>query len=205
MLATGYVNNLIEKNLNFSEFIWSCARAFGPFLNYKDSDPNCKIKFDELTSLYHEKKLIESNANLKKFEKMGQQEVISYGENKKKEQMKYYQECTEIEVKEIKICQEMQNQVEKWQPSQDHINLKKFMLEQLTTSLKDPNNFAKEQLQSVSKKSPMDFYNDTIKSLKNDVEYHSRESVKEKERNQKTISWLETLYQSVPCKKNEKH
>jgi hypothetical protein len=90
---------------------------------------------------YHKNELATAKKHFAKLDSTPSAERKSYGIKAKKtaldEAKKYRKESLEKETKEVAILQGMLDQVERWAPpTQDHVGVKSFMIQQLTDSIK---------------------------------------------------------------------
>lgn len=46
-MVTAYTAKLIEDGQSFSDFVWTCAKAFSPFVHMRDVSTDAKVTFPE--------------------------------------------------------------------------------------------------------------------------------------------------------------
>lgn len=202
-MPTGYTATLCEKDQPFSEFVLGCARAFGACISQRD-DPMSDLPRIEPKSNYHEVELEKAQAELTKLQKLSKAARIKFGEKKKSDSLAYSRkELVKHEEARARL-ETMLAKVNSWHPpSSDHIELKKFMIQQLTTTIEHDGdtNYYRKQIEADSKKTAMDYYIDAIKSAEWSVEYHLKENKKDSERHDGRSQWISDLFQSLEQEK----
>lgn len=108
--------------------------------------------------------------------------------------------CLEKDILENKRLFDMKSKVLEWEPpTEDHQELKKFMLNQIDISMNDPDYYEKN-LAETRARSAIDFFNSAIESAKWNIEYHEKEMAKEKERCNDRSKWIQKLRESIKSK-----
>ena len=94
----------------------------------------------------------------------------------------------------------MMAEVIAWKPpTPDHEGLKKFMVEQLQTTIDfdGDGSYYEHEIQRISLKRPMQVWQEALENAKNDVAYHKEEARKDVERNAARNEWVKQLKESV--------
>ncbi len=187
-MATGYTYPVVDGEITkLNEFVWSCARAFF----YQDSMP---ASLEAQPSPHHQEEMVKARVRLiealilteNQAEKMAREEYTT----QLQEEAEYIRNET---IRNDRI-QKMLDQVNAWiPPSNDHDGLKDFMIQQLTTSLRDTwKGTTKLKLLSGA-----EFMAEKIKSAQWDVDYHTKHWREDRERAANVTRWLQALNQSV--------
>ena len=118
---------------------------------------------------------------------------------------KYYKQAVEqrkvtIEEKEqlLNKYNDMLHMVRTWlPPSEEHNNLKEFMIEQIEQSIDFDVNLEYYMQHSVELKSPEQYFIDELSRLKRDVEYHQKGWDDEVRRTQERNDWNQSVFKSL--------
>ena len=198
-MPTGYTATLVEQGQTFTEFTLGCARAFGACIEQRD-DPMDDMPKVPKRSTYHDTELDKAKAELAKAESMTSKERLAWGTKSKRQQLKDYR-ASLAKKKEIKARLEtMIAQVEGWvPPSADHNGLKKFMLEQLASTMDHDGDVAyyEKEIERTKETEPLEYFEGFLKHLKWSVEYHKKEAEKDNERTDGRTQWITDLYDSL--------
>lgn len=190
---TGYVHNMVDKKQSFQEFAMSCARAFGALVEMRDESMDAPIPEKFVPSDYHVKELRKANKALARLKGMSHLKKIAFGEAERRKSIRYYRDALKRSQQENEPLNVMLTEVAAWiPPTPDHAELKNFMTEQLSTSINKPDYWLESAAKSESML-PVQFYLDAVKSAKRNVEYHTEELAKEKQRAESRTDWLKQL------------
>lgn len=198
-MPTAFTAMIGEENATFNEFVWACARGFGALLCMRDDRGDSPIPLKLESNGYYESALQNAKTELEElqakpdsyFESLSVKEAVDsplelqHRELKRQELLKKYESALK--------------DVVEWQvPSQEHVKLKEFMLNQLKESITYDC-----VLQRVKSKdepvtlSASDIKAMRVKSARSSVQYYER-LVKE---NVESIDgcnlWLKGLQDSV--------
>lgn len=180
-MPTGYTAPVVDGEVTeLKEFVWRCARAFGALVYLAARDRLVK-NLDQAQS-----KLTwwQNASDAEVLEKMGAENAESQAANEK-----HLAERNQ----ELERLNAMRAKVEGWEPpTEEHVNLKKFMLEQLDISkpLGEP------YLQTIYD-DPKEFRAKKISQAEWSVNYHTEHLAKERENNRGREEWVEQLAQSL--------
>lgn len=194
---TGYVHNMVKEKQTFPQFALTCARAFGASIEMRDDSLNAEIPKAFVPSNYHVKELAKARRELSRLKRMGGLARVSFGRRKRASLLRDYRSALRRCREENEPLLAMIEEVRAWEPpSPEHVELKKFMEQQLTTSLGSDKYWldciAKSEVQDVS-----DYYLSAITRAQQDVTYHTEELRKERERVDSRNDWLNQLRQSL--------
>jgi hypothetical protein len=197
-MPTGYTANVAEGQ-SFEDFVLGCARAFGACIMQRDDPMSDKPALQE-SSRYHRDRLIEAQVQLDEYLSMTEQEQLDYGQQAKEEAIYRAEESIAKNNALAAKYDDMLDQVRAWKlPSAGHIELKQFMINQLTESKDfDCNNcYNFEKLEEAKRNSPQHFYQKMLDSIAWNIKYHSENAVKEVERTEGRNRWITQLYESL--------
>jgi hypothetical protein len=198
-MPTGYTSKLYEgEDQTFEDFAWSCARAFGALILMRDDPADAPIPEKFEPSSYHVEKLAEAERELAEFEAMGTAEQADL----------YLAECAENVAKraeEVRKRRDLREryeamlwQVETWEPpTADHEGMKTFMVEQLKSSIDFDCHPGTDVYPARLPDRIEDWYDDRIKKLRWNVDYHRKSLAEEIERTNERNGWVSALRDSL--------
>lgn len=199
-MPTGYTAD-IENDITFEDYLLGCARAFGACLHQRDDNTKTKPKLRSVDNSYHIDALSAAKAEVAKLEAMkGVNDRTAFGKKVIAEENAFNQEYFNKKVSLKNKYEAMLQKAYNWfPPTPDHENLKKFMIEQIISSIDYDcdTKYAMDRLTELSKANPLDKYNDALRRAYKDVEYHETELMKERERNADANKWIMSLYDSL--------
>jgi len=196
-MPTGYTAKLVEKGQSFKDFAMGCARAFGACIEMRDVPVDAPIPDKFEPSSYYTEALAKNLKELKRLEAMTAAERRSFGEKEKAENVRAARASyTRNEVENQRI-NDMIARVAAWTPPTDeHVELKQFMLDQLTRSLNDMDDCTR-RCAAAEDAAPLSFYGTALASVKCNIDYDEKEIVKERERAEGRTAWIEQLRNSL--------
>lgn len=192
-MPTGYTSPIYDnKDVSFKDFALNCARAFSACVHQRDDNVTDKPKLRELDIQYHLNELEEA-----KNQKIPTEiEFEAYKKQKLDEAHADMKKNVELRERYEKMLENAKN----WNPpTPEHAGLKKFMIEQLESSLKfDCNEKYREN--DINTLEVME-YSDYVKQLKKDnkwsIEYHTEAIEKEKKSVETVNKWITALYENL--------
>lgn len=201
-MPTGYTTD-IKKGISFKDFALGCAKAFGACVTLRDQ-PNKVIPDEFKPSIYYEGRIKEIKKEIKLLEII---DIKTAGIKAKEEYnreikryKKYIDEANELR----KRYDAMLRDVEGWKPpTNDHIELKNFMKEQIQTSINHDCNIdyyieiLEDILESIRLLDGQKWINEKKEKAVKDLEYCNKEDTKEKERVQERNDWIRELRMSL--------
>lgn len=208
-MPTGYTATLYEGEQSFEQFVWRVARGFGALIHLRDESPKSKITLpnDEVEEAQRTKYLSEQ---LEEYAK-----ELHYFNNATKNQLRQKLDSEHFENVEslkqsrkdkrnrFKRYSKMMNNVLNWlPPTEDHINLKQLMIDQLNTSIEYDCHGMNDSL--PRKKSLKNWLKETKESLERSIEYYTKELKEQDKKDTGAKDWILALDNSVPCPKEIK-
>lgn len=194
---TGYVHEMVKNDLNFNQFVWCCARAFGALINMREAPTDAPIPEEVTPSSFYANALKDSQKEVKRLNKMTNEQKIRYGERKKKESISSLKKSIKEQEDTNKKINTMIDQVNEWQPKEEQKSLKDFILQQLKSSLEKTDHLQNE-LENKEKIDPLELFHLHLSIENNSVQYYEAQVAKEKRNLQETNQWLKNLRESVP-------
>lgn len=195
-MPTGYTASVQDGSItDFSVFAMRCARAFGALVMMRDEPHDASIPTEFLPSTYNAEALVKAQAEIRRLEAMTEDEIqaaaskdfadrtVSW-ENLKKERMEHRARYNA-----------MLEKVLLWTPpSDDHQELKKFMIQQLQESIRfDCSAECPPPVQVASR----DWYAKAVMAAQHDLIYHAEADKKERERTAARNKWVADLRASL--------
>lgn len=199
-MPTGYTYKVTNGEMtDFSDFALNCARAFGALITMRDEAADAPIP-DEIKPdcSYNETRLAESKARLADLNAMTSEQVTSACEEAYAIAMashdRYEADC----IKEDERIEAMLKKVSAWTPpSAGHVEMKSFMIEQLTISKRGSYRSPEPGMMS-----PSDWHEAEIKKAMKDVAYNAGEVATAIERAKGRTEWLKQLRASLVTSQN---
>lgn len=197
-MPTGYTCDVQSgKVTEFRDFAMACARAFGACIMMRDEPADTPIseRFDPNTS-YYDDSLARAKARLIELEAMTPEQADAASRAERDAEWQAIEERNQRRAVERRRYEAMQKHVLAWTPpSDEHVGLKDFMLDQLTRSIDFDCNG------SYDKPAPYlsgdDWKAEQIRKARRDIEYHTKERAKEIERAEERTTWIRQLRESL--------
>ncbi len=195
-MPTGYTSKIYDgEQVSGKEFIMTCARAFGALVTMRDESLNVEIPEEFKPNFYYKDQLEKAKEELKKYTNMTIEEAKPFIEdnynNKIIAKNNSIKENDNLKQRYETVLKE----VEKWTPpSNEHIGLKNYAINQLKESIKhDCNNYDYE----IKNESPEEHIKNNIERCLKDIDYYTKEWNKEVERVEERNLWVKQLRESL--------
>lgn len=196
-MPTGYTA-AIADDITFDDFVMGCARAMGALVMMHDEPSDAPIpeRFEPID--YHTKKIAEANATLDRLAGMTGAEAEQAASDA-------YEAAITAQAAAIlrnDTLREKYNamlaKVGAWQsPSADHDGFKKFMVEQITSSIDFDCDNRYYRDQKHTKLTGAEWLAQEEAKARKDIAYHEAENAKEIERTEARNTWLRKLRESL--------
>jgi len=201
-MPTGYTAKLCEEGQTFEEFVWRCAKSRGAFVHMRDERLDAPIqmpgggKEEEYSTVrHHQERLAEELKKLEEIKNLSEEEILHRIDVANREAVDYYEKRLVVTTAIKKRLQDMVDQVTAWQPpSNEHMSLKEFMLEQLAISKDDGDPPTDPELSD----DPQKWRQAKIESAGWSINYHTKNGTKATESSDDTCGWIQKLMDSVP-------
>lgn len=196
-MSTGYTAK-IKDGIDFKTFTMDCARAVGPCITLRDKSGGGEIipqKFEP--SDYHLRQIESARVELKRIETLDrlgcQREADAEWRNGEESRIRTISEMRDLRLKYETVLL----QIYAWEPpTKDHVELKKFMLDQVQESIKFDCD-VKFCSNPEEKKTPEQWCDDKINKLKAKIKYHKEEHAKEIKLAEGRTRWVQELRNSL--------
>jgi hypothetical protein len=136
-MPTGYTAAVQSGDVTeFKDFALSCARAFGALITMRDDPMDADIPDEFAPDPYYANALAEAKASLAKLNAMSEDEIVLEAQRSNDDALKSHADYLAEKAEARSRYEVMLAKVRKWEPpTHDHDGLKKFMIEQLLTSI----------------------------------------------------------------------
>ena len=196
-MPTGYTHDVqTGKITKFEDFAMQCARAFGALILMRDLPGGAPIpeRFEADTK-YHDEALADARAKLAKFTDASDEDIQQWAEADWTDRLNRYADQKADRANGRANYEAMLAKVEAWTPpTPDHEEMKSFMIDQLTGSIKFDYGFAIER---PIKETWRAWRAARLADAQHDIEYHTTERQKEVERTEGRNRWLSALRASL--------
>ena len=190
--------NKIKDGISFNEFVWTCARAFGVLIDMRDEPMSAKIHEKIEPNDYWFKVKKNTKIKLENLKNMSIEEASIKAK-------KYYEDIIlyrRMKIKEKnnlnKKYNAMLRMVNKWVvPSDDHIDLKNFMIEQIEDSIKSDCSDIYLKDSVIKCQSGKEWLEDSIVNTEKILKRSIKECLKEVKRTNKRNEWIRILKKSL--------
>ena len=193
-MATGYTCE-IKNGQTFKEFIMGCAKAFGALVTMRDEPADAKIPIFK-PSTHHQENVDKLKAELVSYEKMSPEDctarALSAFEKAKDSYNKSLCKKAALSLK----YDSMTIEVEAWKPpTDDHVGLKDFMLDQIKISKENDCNTS---YISIPKKQTGDeWLAENLEISMQSLAYHTKEIKEDKTKIDGRNEWVADLKKSL--------
>lgn len=195
-MPTSYTANIYEnKPETFESFLLKCARQFGANIRMRDESFDTEIPEYKPETKYHEESLERAKESLVKLKAMSREEIEVLLEESYQNSLADYHRSAKNKQDMRARYEDMIQKIEDWvPPTEDHVNLKQFALEQLRGSLA----FDCGHMPIEPTKTSIDEYiSSRIEHYEHNVVYHTEQIQKEIESTDKSNAWNKALVDSL--------
>lgn len=193
-MPTGYTCE-IEKGQSFKDFAIGCAKAFGANIMLRDEPNDTPIPKYE-PSEYHKKAAARAKKDLAGFLKKSEDDLREEFNKELMDSLKSAENRTN-NARELK--QKYEKMLEKVKaftaPTEDHINYKNFMIEQIETSIlfDCEHSYSSEQTEITFE----EWKSERLQDFKDNIEYHKRQYKEEVRRTNERNEWNQKLFDAL--------
>lgn len=200
-MPTGYTADLYEgKDVSLPQFVLTCARAFGATVTMRDEPLDAPIPDEFAPSDYHERRRAEARAALAEAEAWTDEDAAREAGRDYAKALAAYRESERKRLALKQRYEAMLDQVLAWEPpTDDHVNLKTFMVEQLQESIR----FDCTPLPEPTREDPATYKARQVKRHTESIAYHAREHAAEIARAEGRTQWVSALRQSLAAPSSE--
>ena len=199
-MPTGYTYSVQNGEVTeLKEFMLSCAKGFGAFIHMRDDGISSDIKYREVGE-YYSRRLENTKREFEEFKLLSDEEIQKQLDESYERRIKEQKEGLKRFDEQKQRYLDMIDKVKEWiPPTEDHIKLKEFALEQLNSSLEfDCSDSSRNYyLQEPFKDTVEEYRVYKIKSYLKDLEYYSKSYRDELESVEKANKWIRDLIESL--------
>lgn len=199
-MATGYTASVQSGEVTeLDDFVMSCARAMGACIMQRDDNPNDPPKLEE-PSDHYDKRLAELEAEKAKLTTMTWEEVVKQFHQDKLDSTKRCHEAIDEKKRYEQLYRAMLTKVHAWMPpSDDHVNFKEFMVEQLTSSIDFDCSvdYYMDQLNDMASETPEDWFEARKAENERSLEYYTKARQEKIDRVEERNRWKTQLFESL--------
>lgn len=200
-MPTGYTAKIIDRDdVSFQEFALDCAKAFGANIRLRDEPADTPIQKYSPDS-YYVKAMETARNEYARLLSMDESQRLAYGEEKKRSQIDEYRKyVADAEVKSARLNRMLKSVMEWTPPTDEHVGMKEFMIEQLQSTIQNDGNGSYYQ-DSIDRHMATDtgqYHADALKSSADSIEYYERKSREEIDRVDGRNDWNRKLIDSLP-------
>ena len=197
-MPTGYTA-LIEDGVSFEKFTLRCARAFGALITMRDDPMDANIPEELVVDSYYQERYLEACEELEQLKAMTEKEKTIAAMKDYEASVKTNNAIVAKKKKLLKKYQDMLEKVNAWEPpTPDHEGLKKFMKEQIESSIKWDCDF--KYCKDPIALSDEEWYKIQLESAEHDIEYFQKQYEAECERVAGNTKWIQALRKSLTGK-----
>jgi hypothetical protein len=195
-MPTGYTHKVQAGEITeFKDFAIYCARAFGALIHMRDDSMDAEIPDIIEPSTFYAKELDKATADLAALEAMDEETIRERTADANAKAEKYYHDEAERRHTERNRYDTMLDKVNAWTPpTPDHESLKRFMVEQLCTSIDHDCKYVPNR---PIPKTPTEWLNSQREELKRSIERYTEENSKEIERARERTEWVKALREAL--------
>jgi len=203
-MPTGYTYGIIDGSVNtFKEFATKCMRNFGALIHMRD-DPSKEPYRKRTPSNYHLNALKKAQTDLKNAQTRTDDKLISSEKILLRDEIKRLRKrIEETKMARIKLEAILEQANEYKAPTDDHKGIKKFMIEQLTSTIEQDGSCpysvkalatAEEQMKNLN---PAVIRAEKIEDATKDIQYHTKELASDVDRCTNSNEWANTFLKSI--------
>jgi hypothetical protein len=199
-MPTGYTAD-IEKGISFTQYAWSCARAFGALVMMRDDPADAPIPERFEPSDYHLRAIAEAEAELSAARAMNAEQIAAaHAEAIRQDAASLAERQRKADELRTKY-EAMLAQVRAFRPpTPDHHQFASFMAEQIVNSIDfDCKVYPRDPLPV----SPYEWQARRVERLAESLAYHHRSHGEELERTAKRNEWVSALRRALAAEGQE--
>jgi hypothetical protein len=195
-MPTGYTFNVVDGKLtDFPSFAMQCARAFGALIDMRD-DPLSAPVPETISSdtSHYEKRLADARKERAELLAMDKKAIFDETMATNKARQKSWQESLDRVRLENKRIEDMKSKVMAWRPpTDDHVGLWDFMVNQLEISKTDESYY----LNPPKVLTPDEWFAEEVESSDWNIKYYQEQIDEERKRSGGRNEWVQNLRRSL--------
>lgn len=195
-MPTGYTAGLYEGDESFETFVMHAARGMSVLMLMRDAPFDAPIPDKFEPSDYHTKALHDARTRLETAMALTEAQAEELARIANERRTAEYEEAKAKDAARRRRYEEMLAKVEAWQPpTDDHMGFKRFMLEQLTESIRyDCGGGVSDPPKPIT---AIEYGENEIRRAFDDIYYHKDQLAKEEARCAQRTAWVKALRESL--------
>lgn len=204
-MPTGYTAGIIDGEITtFQQFAKQCMRNFGATIHMRDDKHDAEYK-PRVPSDYYLKEIEKDKKKIKEANELSDKQLIARRKKQLNERKVYHTESIQKCKATLKVLQDMQIEIGKWNPpTPEHEGIKKFMAEQVQKTIEADCDTkyhdsgiidADVELLSINADQ---IRQNMFMDGKKDLEYHTKSYNEEVKRCEESNRWVTDLINSLP-------
>ena len=193
-MPTAYTDDVgAGKVTEFKDFAMRCARAFGPCIELRDEpfDKPIPEKFEP--NVYYVNAVEDAEERMRWLAGLSDAEIAAEAEKEAQNIRDRHAEYVAERNAENDRYRAMMDRARAWEPpTEEHIHMKEFMLDQLSKSISEPG----EPWQKIPS-SPKEWHDAAIAECARDIERQKQNLADEIDRTEKRNRWIADLRASL--------
>lgn len=199
-MPTGYTADLYDgKDVSFEDFALNCARAFGAFASLRD-DPDAKLPREFTVDEYYVDCVEKAEKDLVEVLNMTDEDFVIEAEKYYNEKQSHLQQTIKRNRELRARYENMLQQVKAWEPpTDDHVEYKEFMINQLEESIKFDASVERyeNELANLSVETVVEAKERIIEDVEWTFDYARKQLEREEEAAAKRSEWAGALFRSL--------
>lgn len=194
-MPTGYTSIFVERDVTFREYALRCARAFVACIVQRDESLSEPPKHREV-SVYYQESIDRDMRELDRFLSLTREQQVAEMEAAADADRAYRAKARAAALVLEARLRTTLDKVSAWKaPTADHENYKKFMIDQINSTLDfDCALLGYRDPEKVKAETPEEH----LAQLKSNLEWSIQSRDEERERCKQANDWIDTLYASLP-------
>lgn len=197
-MPTGYTAGVADGTItSFPEFAMRCARAFGALIEMRDSPMDAPIPTEFAPDSYYTKRIREGRERIAALEAMTPEQIAAAASARRRESDETYARMARENREKRARYEAMLAEVDAWTPpTPDHVDMKKFMREQLTGSI-DFDCYDPERYRGWEAPTPEEWYAGELEAARRSLDSAVKSDAEERERAEGRTRWVQQLRASL--------
>lgn len=197
-MPTGYTAAVQDGTIKeFSDFAKRCARNFGALVHMRDEPMTAPFPTEMRPSTYHADRIVELEKSKEALLALTAEQLEEARNSAEKER----QDAREAYVAGVALYkqryEDMLSKVNAWTPpTEDHADLKSFMLEQLEMSISSDTRVY--DLHNAPLPEPARWRMEELLEIDHDLNYRKKQQLKDADRTKKATEWIQSFLKSLP-------
>lgn len=203
-MPTGYTSGILDgKIITFEQYAKTCMRAMGACIHMRDDSFDTPYT-ERVPSDYHSKNVIEYQMKLIEINNMSDDQIIELETSNINSRIKQMQECIKNRKLDNALLEKFYYKALDYSPpTADHEGIKKFMIDQLRTTIDQDGNYGYyqkcllESLDQLNNINPTKIREECILEYERQIDRHTIEYNKEVEGCNESNKWVKVFLESV--------